>query len=123
VADDQREELAESRTNLAEDRTVLANERTFAGWVRTGLTAVGIGLGFSALFRQIEPMWIPKALATAFLLVGIFIFMSSQARACKVLERLKAHEVKTVQRRNIRFVTSGMVVTTLALIAALWIRE
>ncbi|HEY9553776.1 DUF202 domain-containing protein [Allosphingosinicella sp.] len=41
---------------MAEDRTVLANERTFAGWVRTGLATIAIGLGFSALFRQMEPV-------------------------------------------------------------------
>lgn len=120
---DERERLAHSRTDLAEDRTALANERTFASWVRTGLAAIGIGLGFSALYRQIEPVWIPKALATVFLIVGIYIFMSSQERACAVLERLKTHEVKTVQGRNIKLVTSGMIVATLALIAALWILE
>ncbi|PWG01612.1 YidH family protein [Sphingosinicella humi] len=120
---DERERLAHSRTDLAEDRTALANERTFASWVRTGLAAIGIGLGFSALYRQIEPVWIPKALATVFLIAGIYIFMSSQERACAVLERLKTHEVKTVQGRNIKLVTSGMIVATLALIAALWILE
>lgn len=120
---DERELLAESRTDMAEDRTALANERTFAGWVRTGLAAVGIGLGFSALFRQMEPVWVAKALATIFLALGIFIFMSSQERACAVLERLRTHEVKTAQGRNIRLVTSGMVVATLALILALWIFE
>lgn len=120
---DERERLAHSRTDLAEDRTVLANERTFASWVRTGLAAIGIGLGFSALYRQIEPVWIPKALATVFLIVGIYIFMSSQERACAVLQRLKTHEVKTVQGRHIKLVTSGMIVATLALIAALWIFE
>ncbi len=120
---DERELLAHSRTDMAEDRTALANERTFASWIRTGLAAVGIGLGFSALYRQMEPVWIAKALATVFLIVGIYIFMSSQERACAVLDRLKTHEVKTVQGRNIRLVTSGMVVATLALIAALWIFE
>ena len=48
---DEREALAESRTDLAEDRTVLANERTFAGWVRTGLATVGIGLGLDFRMR------------------------------------------------------------------------
>ncbi|MBB3991179.1 DUF202 domain-containing protein [Croceicoccus naphthovorans] len=43
---------AERKTDLAEDRTLLANERTFAGWVRTGLASVGIGLGFHALFEK-----------------------------------------------------------------------
>lgn len=120
---DERERLAVSRTDMAEDRTVLANERTFAGWVRTGLATIAIGLGFSALFRQMEPVWVPKAIATGFLLIGIFVFISSERRACQVLERLKVHEVKTAPRLNIEFVSWGMVIGTSALIAALWTLE
>lgn len=59
-------DLASTRTDLAEDRTVLANERTFAGWMRTGLAAVGIGLGFNALFGKMEPEWLPKLIATGY---------------------------------------------------------
>ncbi len=44
-----------SRTDLAEDRTILANERTFAGWMRTALACVAIGVGFHALFPKLEP--------------------------------------------------------------------
>ena len=51
--DKERESL--SRTNLAEDRTILANERTFAGWMRTSLAAIAIGVGFNALFARLEP--------------------------------------------------------------------
>ena len=120
---DERDTLAESRTDLAEDRTALSNERTLAGWMRTGLATVGIGLGFSALFRQIEPIWVPKAIATAFLLLGIFIFVSSERRACKVFERLNVHEVRTENRRSIRIMAWGMVAATAALIAALWAFE
>ena len=57
-------ELAQERTDMAEDRTVMANERTFAGWFRTGYAAVGIGLGFQALFVQMDPPWVPRAIAT-----------------------------------------------------------
>jgi hypothetical protein len=55
----EKNELAEDRTDLAEDRTVLANERTFAGWMQTGLSAVGIASGFHALFNRMEPDWVP----------------------------------------------------------------
>lgn len=70
----ERTDLAEDRTKLAEDRTVLAHERSFAGWMRTGMASVGIGLGFNALFRTIDPQWVPKTVATAFLAIAIFIF-------------------------------------------------
>ena len=59
-----REELAENRTDLAEDRTAMANERTFAGWARTAMAAIGIGLAFNALFNAMEPAWTPMRART-----------------------------------------------------------
>ena len=121
MARDEKDVLAESRTNLAEDRTVLANERTFAGWMRTGLTAIGIGLGFHALFGKIEPPWVPKAIATAFLLVGIFVFVVAARRACAVMDRFHPHQVETFKAVNIRLITYAVVAATLALAAGIWI--
>lgn len=114
-------ELAESRTDLAEDRTLLANERTYAGWMRTGLAAVGIGLGFNALFSKMEPVWAPKAIATAFLVIGIFIFAAAERRACAVIRRLETHRVKTVNRTNLRLLTIISIGATMALVAAIWL--
>ena len=123
MADDAREKLAEARTDMAEDRTILANERTFAGWLRTGLAAVGIGLGFNALFQRIEPAWVPKAIATIILAIGIFIFVSAERRACSVIERLETHAVKTARKMNLRLIAGGMVIAAMALIAAIWTLE
>jgi putative membrane protein len=114
-------ELAEARTDLAEDRTVLANERTFAGWLRTGFAAVGIGLGFQALFQMLQPSWVPKAIATAFLCLAIFIFVAAERRACRVLQRLHAHKIETVQIGNVRIITMAAILATCALIAAMWL--
>jgi putative membrane protein len=114
-------ELAEDRTDLAEDRTVLANERTFAGWMRTGFASVGIALGFNALFGKMEPEWVPKAIATSFLLIGIVIFATAERRACAVLSRLSPHKVETVRIRNLRLITGALILTTLALVAAMWL--
>lgn len=116
-----RNELAEDRTDLAEDRTVLANERTFAGWMRTGFAAVGIGLGFQALFQRMEPAWVPKAIATAFLLIAIFILLVAERRACTVLKRLDTHQIKRMRRVNLRVMTYVAVLATSALIAAVWL--
>lgn len=116
-----RTELASDRTDLAEDRTVLANERTFAGWMRTGLAAVGLGVGFSALFRAMEPNWIPKTIATVFLVVGMIVFVAAERRACAVMKRLSTHEVKSVRAINLRLLTVLAVAATLALTAAMWI--
>ncbi len=114
-------ELAENRTSLAEDRTMLANERTFAGWLRTGFAAVGIGVGFNALFNKMEPAWAPKAIATAFLLIGILIFISAERRALAVLRRLDAHQIETVTATSLRIMTFMGVGATVALAAAIWL--
>jgi len=113
-------ELAESRTELAEDRTILAHERSFAGWVRTGLAAVGIGLGFNALFDALDPTWAPKAIATVFLLIAIFIFVSAERRACRVTSRLQAHSIRELKPVRIRMLTGALVLATFALIVAIW---
>ena len=122
--DDQGEnknELAKDRTDLAEDRTVLANERTFAGWMRTGFASIAVGVGFNALFNKMDPAWIPKAIATAFLLIGIVIFWTAERRACSIIARLKVHEVETVRTRNLKLITIAIIAATAALIAALWL--
>lgn len=121
VAQDERQHLSEARTQMAEDRTVLANERTFASWLRTALAAVGIGLGFHALFIRMEPWWMPRSIATAFFAIGIYVIVSAEQRACAVHKRLHAHQVETVANSRLRAI---MIVTSLAiaaLIATIWL--
>jgi putative membrane protein len=120
VSETQEREAIE-RTDLAEDRTLLANERTFAGWMRTSLAAVAIGLGFNALFQTIQPDWVPKVIATAFLTIGIFVMLSAERRACAVIERLKPHEVRTFRTVNLQLVSWSIATATTALIAAIWL--
>lgn len=111
---------SENRTELAEDRTILANERTFAGWLRTGFAAVGIGLAFHVLFGEIEPAWVPRAIATVFLCLGMLVVILAERRAAAVMRRLNAHVVETACKMNIRVISWSMVAATAALIAALW---
>ena len=115
-----RDEAAEARTDLAEDRTILANERTFAGWMRTGLAAVGIGIGFNALFDALQPAWIPKAIATVFLVIGIFVVIAAERRACAVMRRLEPHEIQAFRPVNLRLITWAMAIATVSLIVAIW---
>lgn len=115
-----RNERAEDRTDLAEDRTVLANERTFAGWLRTGFASVGVGIGFNVLFQTLQPPWLPKAIATAFLLVGIYIIVVAERRACAVMRRFDARKVAAMQPMNLRVVTIVTVAATVGLIAGIW---
>ena len=115
-----RNELASERTDLAEDRTVLANERTFAGWMRTGLAAVGIGLGFNALFGKMDPAWLPKAIASCFIVAGMVVFYLAERNSCAVLERLNAHSVKPLRRMNLKLVAMLMATGSLFLMLGMW---
>lgn len=118
---DNRTDLAEDRTDLAEDRTVLSHERSFAGWMRTGMAAVGIGLGFNALFRAMEPTWIPKAIATGFLIIAIGIFLDAQRRARNIFARLDSHHVSSMKPVRIRLLSWSLIIATAALVAAFWL--
>jgi putative membrane protein len=120
---DAKESLAEDRTALAEDRTVLANERTFAGWLRTGFAAIGIGLGFHVLFQAMQPPWVPKAIATAFLLAGIYVILVAERRAADVMRRFDDHKVAELRPMNLRIVAYAAVTAAAALTAAIWLLE
>jgi len=115
------EEQTFSRTDLAEDRTILANERTFAGWMRTSLASVAIGVGFHALFSRMEPAWAPRAIATAFLLLAIIVILSAERRAAAVMNRLSAHVVVTARTMNLRVFAALVALGSAALIAAIWL--
>ena len=114
-------EPAVSRTDLAEDRTVLANERTFAGWMRTSLASVAIGVGFHALFPAMSPSWVPRAIATAFLLLAVAIIVMAERRVAAVMDRLSAHVVVTVRPMNLRTLAGAIAVGALTLICAIWL--
>lgn len=117
----ERTDLAQNRTELAEDRTVLAHERSFAGWVRTGMAAVGLGLGFNALFRTMEPSWMPKAIATSFLLTAIYVFVSAERRARTIIAKREPHNVTVLRPMRIRLLAWALAAASAALVAALWL--
>lgn len=116
-----RSEFAEARTDLAEDRTLLANERTFSGWTRTALATVGVGLGFEVLFRELQPLWVPKAIATLFVALGILIIFMAERRASAVRERLSAHQVRSLRALNLKMIALIYTAGAVALVVALWI--
>lgn len=118
-----RTDLAEDRTDWAEDRTLMANERTFAGWMRTGLAAVGIGLGFNALFGKLEPTYLPKAIATVFILIGIFIFYAAQRNGCAVHTRLQAHKAEPLQTMNMQLIAAFMALGSASLAVGIWLMD
>lgn len=110
-----------SRTELAEDRTILANERTYAGWMRTSLGCIAIGVGFHALFNKMEPDWVPRAIATGFLILAVVIAWLAVRRAAAVLRRLNAHVVLTAKRMNLELLAGAISLGATALAAAIWL--
>lgn len=115
-----KEKAAETRTDLAEDRNIMAMERTFAGWLRTAFAAIGIGLAFRAVFGAMQPEWLPKAIATMFILAGAWLAWDAQRRVCHTLARLEAHKFDAISRPNFRVLAYGVIAGSVALAGGIW---
>lgn len=109
-----------SRSDLAEDRTILANERTYASWMRTSLGCVAIGVGFQGLFPAMEPAWVPRAIASGFLILAMLVIVLAERRSTAVLRRLSAHVVITARTMNLRLFTTLVCLGAAALLVAIW---
>ncbi|MGB7373328.1 YidH family protein [Pontixanthobacter sp.] len=113
-------DLAEQRTDWAEDRTVQATERTYAGWQRTAFAAIGIGLGFRALFGEFDPPWLAKGIATIFIILGAAVSWTAQRNACKTLNRLDSHDVDRPAVLQMRWLSYIVTAAAILLAVALW---
>ncbi len=113
-------DLAEQRTDWAEDRTIQATERTYAGWMRTAFAAIGIGLGFRALFGEFDPPWLAKLIATMFILLGAMVSYTAQRNACKTLGRLTTHDIDRPARLQMRWLSHLVTVAAITLAVAFW---
>ncbi|MDN3647110.1 DUF202 domain-containing protein [Pontixanthobacter aestiaquae] len=118
---EQRTDWAEDRTDLAEDRTIQATERTYAGWLRTAFAAIGIGLGFRAVFGEFEPPWLAQAIATVFIILGGIISWQAQKNACKSLSRMDPHEVDVPKPLQMRWLSYIISAAAFILAIALWL--
>lgn len=121
VDEDKNTELAIDRTDMAEDRTIMAVERTFAGWIRTSFAAMAIGLGLRALFGELEPPWLAKAIATMFMMLAIWIALNASSRACASLGKMREHVVYSPQQQQMRWIGYAVAAGAGLLIAGLWI--
>ncbi len=105
---------------MAEDRTLLANERTYAAWTRTAFAALALALGFNALFGTIEPAWVVRAIATAFVLLGVYIQWQARVKASATLDSLHSHTVHPHSSRSYTIVLWAVAAGGAALIVAIW---
>ena len=118
--DEDNDDLAHDRTDMAEDRTVMAVERTFAGWMRTSFGAIGIGLGFNALFDAVQPWWVARAIATVFIVLAAALAVVAQHRARKALGRMSGHAVDRPDAPHLRYIAWSVCAGALTLILAIW---
>ena len=109
-----------STLDLAEDRTLLADERTFAGWTRTSLGRIAVGVGFHPLFFKLKPAWVPRAIASLFpLLVAVIVWLAAR-RAAAVVRRLRPHVVVSARRVNLTLIAGAISLGAAALAVAVW---
>lgn len=121
IADKNNHALAEDRTELAEDRTLMAVERTMASWMSASFGAIGVGLGFRALFGAVEPAWLPRLVASAFMVLAIVMILSAERRACNALARLSSHSIEPPSSPGLKMSAYGIAFGAMLLIAAIWI--
>ena len=117
---DRSTQWAEYRTDLAEDRSIMAMERTFAGWMRTAFAAIGIGLGFRAVFGEFDPPWLARAIATVFILGGGWLAVTAERRACKTLGRLDPHKFEAIPTPNFKIMAYAVATGSAFLTFGLW---
>lgn len=86
---DERTLLARQRTDASANRTVLANERTFTAWLRTGLSAIALGLAVPRLLATAESAYVGRWLALILIVLGLLMAVVAACRYCRVAEDLE----------------------------------
>lgn len=117
----EKNDLAQVRTDWAEDRTVLANERTFAGWMRTGMAALGLAVGLKAVFGDFDPKWLAKSVATIFVAAAIIIFWSAAVKSRQAQRRLSSHKTAPQGAGRMFALASIMTIGAASIGVVLWL--
>lgn len=92
VAED-RTEWARERTEAAANRSVLANERTFSAWLRTGMSAIAVGLGIAELLPEAEPRIAATAIGLILIVLGAGMCVLGARRYYRVAHELTEREL------------------------------
>ena len=112
--------LAKDRTHMAEDRTIMAVERTFAGWLRTAFGAIAIAVGFRALFGDLDPPWLARAIATVFMIIAVLLSILAQHRAVRSLDKMATHAVERPSKWYYRWLGYTVAAGAALLAAGIW---
>ena len=111
---------ARKRTRWSEDRTLMSSERTFSSWTGTALGCVGVAIGLHAIFGELTPLWLPKAVASLFLAVGLIFTWSARNRACGTRDRLSENDVDTGDSRSYTLIAGLVTAAILSTGTILW---
>lgn len=103
----------------ADERTILAYERTYTAWVRTGLTALGGGIGIRALLGRELPNWMVEITSTSLVLLSVFMF--SAGIWCDRSSRLNtASSIRAVPQWLLRPMNASLVIVALLSLLGMW---
>lgn len=116
-----KDQPAEDRTDLAEDRTILAVERTFSGWIRTGLATAAVAIGMQAVFGPFQPTWVPKAVATVFLLAAQLMFLFAWSANRMSRRMLSSHTARAQPEARILILVLLLSAGVLGVGVVLWL--
>jgi putative membrane protein len=72
---------------------------------------------------MLQPPWLPKALASTFILVAIAIFFAAQAKSAEVADRLECHKARPMRGAALRLIAAAMIVASAGLVAAIWLLD
>ena len=88
--------------------------------MRSSLACIAIGVGFHALFNKVEPAWLPRLIATAFLALGVMVILLAERRATAVMTRLSPHTIEAAKRMNLRLFAATVTLGAVGLTIAIW---
>ena len=83
--------------------------------------SIGIGIGLAALFSRMQPSWVPRAIATAFLGLAIVIMVSATWRSTSVMAKIAPHLIIKARTVNLRLIAGVITGCTIALIGSIWL--
>lgn len=104
---------SDSRTNWAHERTRLAKERTFSAWFRSGLSAVGVGLGLVKLFPSVEPRWMMQVIGILFIGTGGIVFLMGYKTYHNVMKKLEKEGFEGIPSIFMGMLTSMMLLAAM----------
>ena len=103
-------------------RTHLAAERTWLAWWRTGIAAIGAGIGIGRLLPELAggTTWPYALIGAGYALVGVGMIWYAQLRQRRLGDALRAGAFEHVEERALRaFTGAGVVLGALTVLLIL----